>query len=83
MKSPIDYEGVIELHPDVVTIAYPINEENQSRETYRMLIDIGMGIENLLKNDLRLWGKTQGVKSLEVAPDRRCETIILEVIFQD
>ena len=83
MKSPLDYEGVVELHPDIATIAYPINEKNQTRETYHALMDIGMGIESLLKTDLRLWGKTQGVKSLEVAPDRRCETIILEVIFQD
>ena len=82
-KSPLDFEGEVEISQEVVTFSYPIREENQSRETYHTLMGIGIILENMLKSDLRIWGKTQGVKSLEVAPDRRCETVILEVIFQN
>ena len=78
-KTPLDYEGNLteEGH-----IEYQINEEDQSKEMHRALIDIGMLLESMLKNDVRLWDKTQGIAYIEVAPDHRCETIVLEVRFQ-
>ena len=82
-KSPLDYEGDADMCPQVASFSYPIHEDNQSHETYRTLIDIGKAIENMLKIDARFWNKTQGVKSIQVAPDHRCETVILEVVFQE
>ena len=78
-KTPLDYEGTLteEGH-----IEYQINEEHRDREMHRALIDAGIILESMLKNDVRLWDKTQGVESIEVAPDHRCETIVLEVRFQ-
>ena len=78
-KTPLDYEGNLteEGH-----IEYQINEEHRDREMHRALINAGILLESMLKNDVRLWDKTQGIESIEVAPDHRCETIVLEVRFQ-
>ena len=82
-RSPLDFEGSIDISPEAVTFSYPIREENKSRETYHALMGIGIILEDMLKGDLRIWGKTAGIKCLEVAPDRRCETVVLEIVFQD
>ena len=82
-KSPLDFEGYVHSCVPVASFLYDITEPNQSQETYHMLWDIGTGIANLLENDLRLWGKTQGIKYLKVAPDRHCESVTLEVVFQE
>ena len=82
-KSPLDYEGIAELYPDFVSLQYPIQEKDQSRKMYNALLDIGEAISNMLKGDVRIWGKTQGIKSIEIAPDHRCELVIMEIIFQD
>ena len=81
-KTPLDYEGTLteEGH-----IEYQIHEEHRDREMHRALINAGILLESMLKNDVRLWDKTQGIEnieSIEVAPDHRCETIVLEVRFQ-
>ena len=78
-KNPLDYEGTL---TEKGRIEYQINEEDQSKEMHRALIDAGILLESMLKNDVRLWDKTQGVERIEVAPDHRCETIVLEVRFQ-
>ena len=81
-KSPIDYIGKIEVHPYFVTLTYPMIEENkQSRETYHAVVDVSLLFENMLKDDLRLWEKTSGLKWLEIAPDHRCETVVMEIGF--
>ena len=81
-KSPIDYIGKIEVHPYFVTLTYPIEEGNkQSRETYHAVVDVSVLLENMLKDDLRLWEKTSGLKWLEIAPDHRCETVVMEIGF--
>ena len=80
-KSPIDYIGKIEVHPYFVTLTYPIEENKQSRETYHTVVDVSVLLENMLKDDLRLWEKTSGLKWLEVAPDHRCETVVMEIGF--
>ena len=80
-KSPLDYDGIANIEPEVVSFEYPINEANQSKKTYDMLFDIGDALANMLKADLRLWNKTSGIRALVVAPDRRCETVILEVWY--
>ena len=81
-KSPIDYIGEIEVHPYFVTLTYPMIEENkQSRETYHAVVDVSVLLENMLKDDLRLWEKTSGLKWLEIAPDHRCETVVMEIGF--
>ena len=79
-KTPLDYEGNLteEGH-----IEYQINEEHRDREMHRALIDAGILLESMLKNDVRLWDKTQGIEYIEVAPDHRCEIIVLEVLFQE
>ena len=82
-RSPLDFEGSIDISPEAVTFSYPIREENKSRETYHALMGIGIILEDMLKGDLRIWGKTPGIKCLEVAPDRRCETVVLEIVFLD
>ena len=79
-KSPLDYEGVITPYPYITSLVYTIKEE-QSKETYDALVGISRLIENLLKEDLRLWGKTQGIKTLKVAPDLRCESVVMEIVF--
>ena len=79
-KSPIDYIGEIEVHPYFTEFTYPI-EERKSREVYDAMVSISSLIENMLKDDLRLWNKTQGIKWLEVAPDHRCETVVMEIGF--
>ena len=80
-KSPIDYIGKIEVHPYFVTLTYPIEENKQNRETYHAVVDVSMLLENMLKDDLRLWEKTSGLKWLEIAPDHRCETVVMEIGF--
>ena len=77
-KNPLDYEGTLTEGG----VEYQINEEHRDREMHRALIDAGILLESMLKNDVRLWDKTQGIESIEVAPDHRCETIVLEVRFQ-
>ena len=79
-KTPLDYEGnlIEEGH-----IEYQINEEHRDREMHRVLINAGILLESMLKNDVRLWDKTQGIAYIEVAPDHRCEIIVLEVLFQE
>ena len=78
-KSPLDYEGVITPYPYITSLVYTIKEEH--KETYDTLVGISRLIENLLKEDLRLWGKTQGIKTLKVAPDLRCESVVMEIVF--
>ena len=78
-KTPLDYEGNLTGEG---YIEYPINEEHRDREMYRALINTSILLESMLKNDVRLWDKTQGIESIEVTPDHRCETIVLEVRFQ-
>ena len=80
-KSPIDYIGKIEVHPYFVTLTYPIEENKQSQETYHAVVDVSVLLENMLKDDLRLWEKTSGLKWLEIAPDHRCETVVMEIGF--
>ena len=82
-SSPLDYIGEIEEHPHIVSFIYPIEEERQNREVYNALVSISILIENMLKEDLRIWDKTHGIKSIEIAPDHRCETIVLEVLYQE
>ena len=79
-KNPLDYEGTL---TEKGRIEYQINEEDQSKEMHRALINVGILLENMLKNDVRLWDKTQGIAYIEVAPDHRCEIIVLEVLFQE
>ena len=82
-KSPIDYEGKLFTVDNGWYIKYPINEEQQSSEMYHALISIGILLESMLKNDIQLWDKTQGIRMIKVAPDYRCESIILDVSFLD
>ena len=82
-KSPLDYIGEIEEHPHITSFTYPIEEERQNREVYHALVSIGILIENMLKEDLRIWGKTRGIRCIEIAPDHRCETVVMEIIFQE
>ena len=79
--SPLDFDGEIVIHPYITSINYLINEKEQSEETYDILLKSSVLIENMLKSDLRLWDKTQGIKWLEVAPDHRCETVVMEIGF--
>ena len=79
--SPLDFDGEIVIHPYITTFTYPINEKEQSEETHDMLLKSSALMENMLKSDLRLWNKTQGIKWLEVAPDHRCETVVMEIGF--
>ena len=79
--SPLDFDGNIEIHPYITALTYPINEKEQSEETHDMLLKASALMENMLKIDLRLWNKTQGIKWLEVAPDHRCETVVMEIGF--
>ena len=82
-KSPLDYLGEIETHPYSATITYPIREPNHTRETFDLLLDVGVVLEHMVKTDIRLWDKTSGIRTLVVAPDHRCEKMVLEIIFQD
>ena len=82
-KTPLDFIGEIEVHPYFVTLTYPIEERKQSRETYHAVVDASVLLENMLKDDIRLWEKTQGIKWLEIAPDHRCETVVMEIGFQE
>ena len=79
-KSPIDYIGEIEVHPYFVTLTYPI-EEKQSRETYHAVVDVSVLLENMLKDDLRLWEKTHIIKWIQVKPNRRCEYVTMTIGF--
>ena len=81
-KSPIDYIGEIEVHPYFTEFTYPI-EERKSREVYDAMVSISSLIENMLKDDIRLWGKTQNIKWIQVAPDHRCETVVMEIGFME
>ena len=79
--SPLDFDGDIKIQPYFTSFTYVINEKEQSKETHDILLKSSVLIENMLKSDLRLWGKTQGIKWLEVAPDHRCETVVMEIGF--
>ena len=79
--SPLDFDGDIKIQPYFTSFTYVINEKEQSKETHDILLKSSVLIENMLKSDLRLWDKTQGIKWLEVAPDHRCETVVMEIGF--
>ena len=81
-KSPLDYLGEIETQPYAVTIEYQISEPNQNRETFDLLLDVGVILEHMVKTDIRLWDKTSGIRTLVVAPDHRCKKMVLEIVFQ-
>ena len=79
--SPLDFDGDIKIQPYFTSFTYVINEKEQSKETHDILLKSSVLIENMLKSDLRLWDKTQGIKWLEVAPDHRSETVVMEIGF--
>ena len=82
-EAPFDYEGKLFTVDNGWYIKYPINEEQQSSEMYHALTSVGILLESMLKNDVQLWDKTQGIRMIKVAPDYRCESIILDVSFLD
>ena len=82
-KSPLDYEGAITVCPCITSFEYSVQEENQNSKTYHALVDASVLIENMLKVDVQLWGKTRGIKCIEVGPDHRCEKVVMEIVFQD
>ena len=83
-KVPFDYEGKLTLSDDCQPLLkYSIEEDYQNSEMYHALISVGILLESMLKNDVRLWNKTEGIEMIRVAPDYRCETIILDVRFHD
>ena len=83
-ENPLDYEGKINTGGNKGRyLKYPINEENQGSEMYHALVSLGILLESMLKHDVQLWDKTQGIMSIRVAPDYRCETIVLDIISQD
>ena len=82
-EAPFDYEGKLFTVDNGGYIKYPINEEQRGSEMYHALISVGMLLESMLKNDVQLWDKTQGIRMIKVAPDYRCESIILDVSFLD
>ena len=82
-KSPLDYIGEIEVHPHFTEFTYPIEEHQKSREVYDAMVSISSLIENMLKDDIRLWGKTQNIKWIQVAPDHRGETVVMEIGFME
>ena len=79
-ESPLDYTGEFTVLPYCVTFEYPI-KENKNREVHDMLLDMGVAIKNMLKTDIAIWGKTRGIKSLEVAPDPGCHEMIVEILY--
>ena len=79
--APLDFDGDIEIQPYITSFTYTINEKEQSKETHDILLKSSALMENMLKNDLRLWEKTSGLKWLEIAPDHRCETVVMEIGF--
>ena len=79
---PVDYIGKIVMIPHFTELTYPI-EERKSREVYEAMVSISSLIENMLKDDIRLWGKTQNIKWIQVAPDHRCETVVMEIGFME
>ena len=84
MDSPLDFEGRTKVYPElVISFEYRINEIYQSKKTYNMMLNASILIESMLKNDVRLWGKTHGIKSVQVIPDHRCETVVMEIGFME
>ena len=77
--SPLDYDGMVSIYPKTTTISYSITDEC----SYQLLADLCSCIEDMLKFDLRLWGKTQGVERIEVAPSLSCDVVVLELFFQN
>ena len=75
---PVDYIGKIEMDPHFTELTYPI-EENP--ENYQMVLDISVLIENMLKDDIRLWEKTHIIKWIQVKPNRRCEYVAMTIVF--
>ena len=81
--SPLDYIGKIEVHPHFTELTYPVEEGRKSREVYDAMVDFSVLTENMLKDDVRLWEKTSGIKWIQVAPDHRCETVVMEIGFME
>ena len=75
---PVDYIGKIEMDPHFTELTYPI-EENP--ENYQMVLDISVLIENMVKDDIRLWEKTHIIKWIQVKPNRRCEYVTMTIGF--
>ena len=75
---PVDYIGKIEMNPHFTELTYPI-EENP--ENYQMVLDISVLIENMVKDDIRLWEKTHIIKWIQVKPNRRCEYVTMTIGF--
>ena len=82
-KAPFDYEGKLCAANNGWYVKYPITEEHQDSEMYHALVKVGILLESMVKNDVQLWDKTQGIEMIRVAPDYRCENIILDVRFHD
>ena len=75
--SPLDYDGMVSIYPKTTTISYSITDEC----SYQLLADLCTCIEDMLKFDLRLWGTTQGIERIEVAPSLTCDVVVLELFF--
>ena len=75
---PVDYIGKIEMNPHFTELTYPIKE---NPENYQMVLDISVLIENMVKDDIRLWEKTHIIKWIQVEPNRRCEYVAMTIGF--
>ena len=78
-NSPLDYDGMASVYPKTTVINYPITDEC----SYSLLADLCTVIEDMLKFDLRLWGTTQGIERIELAPSLTCDVVVLELFFQN